>query len=1048
MKRRNRFRYALLGVALLSPLTVPVVASAAARPQPTKQGAFSQPATALGAAWASSSDELVTATGDSAGYHVMVARESSAFKWTNLVTLVAPEIDTGPWTGEICTTGDGKYAVAVYAPSMYTNTPRLMESGAYASVIDLATGKATPVAAGVQLAYDDPGCGVGDTAVLSRALGSNEQQTQLIDVNAATARATAVKTVHAQVTNVFPRDGADYGVVGSSLARIGTGGSVTKLVKLAGETYSAVPTDHGVDIVSAAGGSGIVQHWTGQRLETLGRGRLADLQLFPQAEGGDLLVGDVAAVKPQGSGMRILDRSRVPDAVSRQGGLTVGQVVSQEVESLAHDPVGSAPPTGTAGRIEVSATATHSSLSTSAMVLANGPVATDTTPGAAKAKITTRAYFTPASPFGTDHAMAPQAFAPGGANPTGTKDNEAQVDLNTSDTGGTPTCLVPRNSPSDQALQPTPAMVEWAVDQAVHGDLNVQRPSNYLGTGQAAFRPQAMFPPVSLDGPVSGRIPAQVELGILAQESNFDEATWHAVPGDSGNPLIADYYGTAQATGTADDPDVVPNYSATDCGYGIGQVTDRMSSLGADPLSNADATAVGTDYGANIAASVQILGQTWNQLATMSPALLLNGGNPSYIENWYLAMWAYNSGVHPQSGASANEGHYGVGWFNNPANPSYPANRTPFNDNVTTSNDAAQPQLWSYEEKVMGWIEHPQLKGSTPDYVQPNFGTSIKDPHYLQNLGSGPGMNLPGNYDFCSPMVNECSSSTPSNPCPTDDAQCWWSNPITWIPSENSTTAATEKLSHSLGSSEPAMVPQYPADCPSQSAFYGQFGSIPYVVTDLNDPAQNTRGCSWTSKSDGKFTIRLGDNISVDDNENNVMQANPLSAQIDLHQAGAGFLGHFYFSHTYDGTNDTSTNFGPGPDNVVSALVPAQVQHKVTGVWTPTIPYGTAAQTYEILAAIPDHGANAPSVTYHIDAGDENGLPISTSTPTCQISQASQGNRWVYLGNYTLAPGADVWLDNMVPGAAGTNDIAFSTVVFVPTSTHVACGTGASLSHS
>src|ERR1700761_5315000 len=156
---------ALLCSALLVPLvpaaamTTAATAATADRPPVTGNAAFARPSADLGAGWASSSDELVTGTGDSAGYHVMVARENGAFRWQNLVALDVPQIDLGPWTGEICTTGDGKYAVAVYAPSADTNTPALIEAGAYASVIDLATGKATPVAAGVLLAYDDPGCG-------------------------------------------------------------------------------------------------------------------------------------------------------------------------------------------------------------------------------------------------------------------------------------------------------------------------------------------------------------------------------------------------------------------------------------------------------------------------------------------------------------------------------------------------------------------------------------------------------------------------------------------------------------------------------------------------------------------------------------------------------------------------------------------------------------------------------------------------------------------------------------------------------------------------
>ncbi len=64
----------------------------------------------------------------------------------------------------------------------------------------------------------------------------------------------------------------------------------------------------------------------------------------------------------------------------------------------------------------------------------------------------------------------------------------------------TPTCLVPRLSASAQVKQPSENMVEWAVDQAVHGDLTLTRPADYDGTGQAAFSPDSMFQPTALDG--------------------------------------------------------------------------------------------------------------------------------------------------------------------------------------------------------------------------------------------------------------------------------------------------------------------------------------------------------------------------------------------------------------------------------------------------------------------------------------------------------------------------------------------------------------------
>jgi len=1057
MNMRMRIARLLAAPCLFGALVVPVTATVTPQPAATpaagRDGGFAQPATALGSGWASSGDELVTATGDSGGYHVMVASEQNAFAWKNLVTLTAPSDDVGPYTGEICTTGDGKYAVAVYAPSASTNTPALVEAGSFVAVINLATGKAIPVAARVQLAYYDPGCGLGDTAVLTRALGTGEQRSQLVDVDAATGKITAVTTVSAQVTNAFHSDGGDIGIVGGSLARIGPSGSVTRFARLAGEAYAVVPTSDGIDTVSASGGHAVVQRWTGTRLQTLGTGKLTELGLYPQAGGGDLLVGDTTGIRAD-SGTRLLAGSRVPDAVSRQGDLIATQVVSEEVQAIQTKQVGAATPSELAGRIRISATATRTRTSVSAVVPASGPVS-ETMAG-----MTTAAAAQPvAGPRAASLAAAASGYVDGGANPAATSDYEAAVDLSNSTDGGAATCLVPRNSPTDQALQPTAAMVEWAVDQAVHGTLDVDRGPDYLSTGQAEYQPQVMFPPVVLDGP-AGTIPAQVELGILAQESNFDEASWHAVPGDSGNPLIADYYGTAAATGTADNPDVVPDYDASDCGYGIGQVTDEMSSLDSSQLSTADATAVATDYAANIAASVQILSKTWNQLATMSPALLVNGGDPNYIENWFLAIWGYNSGVYPQADASANGG-YGVGWYNNPANPQYPADRAMFNDNVTTSNDAAQPQLWSYEEKVMGWIEHPQIKGTTAEYAQPNFGSGEVDPNYGGATVSGPGIDMPGHYEFCSTSVNACDSSEASDPCPDDDGSCWWSQPVTWISSENSTTAATEALSYGLGSSEPAMDAQYPADCPNETDFRDDLPTGTMIVTDLNDPLQNTRGCAWL-KSDGKFTIRLGDNIALSSNQGGAMQANPMSAQIDLHQIGAGFLGHFYFTHTYDlgshtdpltGDTDageqsaTTTVIPADPDDASDpgyttyATVPAQVQHEVTGTWIPGIPSGTTAQSYAIIAAIPDHGANAADVTYHIDHGfTDSGQLIDSTVDTCEASQPSDGNTWMFLGTYTLGPGADVWLNNMVPGATGTSDVAFSSVIFMPTDTAYACG--------
>src|SRR5438552_277846 len=152
--------------------------------------------------------------------------------------------------------------------------------------------------------------------------------------------------------------------------------------------------------------------------------------------------------------------------------------------------------------------------------------------------------------------------------------------------------------------------------------------------------------------------------GILAQESNWNQASFHALAGLGGNPLIANYYGS---TDPANPLDI--DYDNADCGYGLGQLTDIMR-VGAAGITQATQVAVATDYAENVAAATQALITKWNQLASLGDTM--NNGDPGKVENWYAAIWGYNSGVHTGAGGS------GLGWFNNPANPIYPPDRPGF----------------------------------------------------------------------------------------------------------------------------------------------------------------------------------------------------------------------------------------------------------------------------------------------------------------------------------------------------------------------------------
>jgi hypothetical protein len=539
---------------------------------------------------------------------------------------------------------------------------------------------------------------------------------------------------------------------------------------------------------------------------------------------------------------------------------------------------------------------------------------------------------------------------------------------------------VPRNSLRHQVLQPSANQIEWAVDLAVQGRLLVQRPANYLKLGLPAYQPQAMFPlPAG-----SPRVPAQLFLAILAQETNLYQGSWHGVPGDVVNPLVSDYYGIRS------DPDGQIEhvaYDAADCGYGVSQVTDGMR-VGDTTFNATQRSAIASDYTANIAAGLRILVQKWNQLQAADTRV--NNDDPQYIENWFLAVWGYNSGIYPRNGSNP----YGVGWFNNPANPSYPANRQPFLRG--SLDDAAVPYRWPYPEKIMGWAETPQWQWIEPltKYAKPLFGSE-----------AGGRLSLPDRYQFCGP-VNNCSSANPANPCPPVNSSCWWHGYTSWLYENSEKEFARENLVYAVGSAEPPIIRAYPTACTPFPAGPGVL-----VVDDLTNSADNLLcpGQPWG----GKFTLRIG-------YPSGYLWSD--YAEVDLHQI-SGYLGHAWFTHSY------------APTITYPQGGLARNYHQVVGTWTPNI---TQAGTYEIVAHLPSHGAHVANANYLIQPNRADGLKWE-----CAINQQAHTNwedHWVHLGTYFLNPGARVQLDNM-SGGGGTVDVGYDAIAFVPRSTggH-ACG--------
>jgi len=553
-------------------------------------------------------------------------------------------------------------------------------------------------------------------------------------------------------------------------------------------------------------------------------------------------------------------------------------------------------------------------------------------------------------------AAAPVAPAGDGPAPTPVAD------------AATPACAVPRDNLSRQVLQPNAPQIQWAVQQAVRGWLTAPRSGGAYEV--ADYAPSRDFPSIPLrGGSTSDAVPPQVLYGIFAQESNWAQASWHALPGIAGDPLIANYYGDDPTTAESID------YTRADCGYGIGQLTDLMR-LGPSGVATPRQVRVAVDFAENAAAAAQALATKWNQLADAK--ITANGGDPQWLEDWYLAIWAYNSGLHPATGA----GPWGLGWANNPINPVYDPNRQPFLRFSYT--DASHPQDWPYQEKVFGWMETPLLDlHSAPSY--PTAGRLLLPPTVTS---------------FCDPTDNQCDPTyKPGGDknawfCRRGDLRCWWHAPVTWADCASGACHPRSFTITDRATAEPATIDPHPPVCgPDPTAPAGTI-VVDDEATVAGAPDLNLAGCPLTPSgwgNGGTFaTAGVTDGAGHD-----------LIGAIDWHQLGAGFGGHLWFTHTRPVSDITRT---------------------VTGTWTPTL---SRVGSYEIRAFIPDTGAATTQARYIISDG--------VGTPWVRhLDQSQPGDQWVSLGFWRLAPGASVSLSDVTADGNGTVDIAFNAVEFIP----------------
>lgn len=878
------------------------------------------------------SDVAVSGWGDPAGYHLQVATAKGGFAWREVALLHPAGIDDAGWLGYQCVSGDGRFAAVTVLPASGANHAEARDHGAVAYSVDLASGVVRPLVAGVGLKYHSPGCGTGTVAALTANPGTDEASTVVVTVDLAAGTVAGRTTVAGQLTSVVPAESGVVGAMGRRLVRVAAqgGGTPATLVTADGAPYEVrAAADGGVDYLTLAAGAGTATAWH----EHAGRpGKLASgpkerLQLFQGRAGRSVLAGATSVVS--GGGVVVVDD-----------------------RPLAHG-------------------ASAASLGGSALLGA------DADPGRADPVLVAT---------GT-HRLVSRPRAKSAATGTGVLPATTAAGAKVKAAAQTPTCGVPRLDATRQALQPNAARVNWAVQMAEQNLLtgSLGRPAGYANMGLAAYAANSDFPKIGLQHPAGDSwdsVPRSVMEAVLAQESNWSQASWHALPGIAGDPLIASYYGVVDSIDTID-------YANADCGYGIAQVTSGMAV--ADPSISPNGKAkVAVDYEENIAAGLQILEEKWNQL--YSAGVIANDGNPRYLENWYFAVWAYNTGVQPTARfgnttgctpsptCTGPDGTWGLGWSNNPRNPDYPPGRPAYLQN--SYGDAAHPSQWPYQERIMGWMGRPLIRQGADAYARPTYHGSTW-------------LRIPGISTFCT-ADNRCDPNDPAGQyCTLSDFECWWHTPAGWANCPQ--MCATSSYTVGAGSSEPALADPHPPTCSLDTAKVPNAGNGPPIIVDDQPSPVDLVGCGGSNWStNGTFSYTYGHDGD----------GNPTGA-IDTHQLGAGFGGHILFTHTESSADPRVVN---------------------TGRWTPNLP---KLQYYKLKLHFPATGASATNVVYKIYPGG------GVSPWQIRVNQHWESEQWVTIGTFAMQNGGYVELSNTSADTASGNvdysdyDVAYDAVAFV-----------------
>ncbi|MGW3030931.1 golvesin C-terminal-like domain-containing protein [Streptomyces sp. NPDC001178] len=956
----------------------------------------------------------MTTAADSDGLHLLVADSKNAYVWKTVTVLSEPQLPADTWIGNQCVMDDHHAAVA-YAPRAFTNKPDLMMGGGFTAIVNLDDGSVTKLPFTASLAYFDPTCNPATHTAVFTAL--RDAKSRLVTVNTKGAT-VADTTVTGEITSAVPTKDGVIAAAGNRLVHVDRKGRTGVLAATKHAPYGIrVAGDGTVTYIDRTGNTDAnVQSYAHGMRTTVASGRITAMNLRQGTDGTVYLTGKASHGKGfAASGIKPLNVS--PDAdVSTRGRLAVDPVVSPAVQAGIDN-------IKNAGRGFTKTATKEPAAATTPGRISHALIINGTVPG------TGRQTKQKVAEPGTTAGGRPSPALTGSAKPQMSTMSLPTTSADTTSIEHDPVdpdrwCSVPRNDVDTQALQPTPNQVEWAVDMAIRGNLR----SGYLTqggwrsqTGISTIDPQGLFPVPPLNTGSGQRIPAQVELGILAQESNLWQAESGAIPGQMGNPLAAvdGFYG--HQTGGSLASFWTINWNKSDCGYGVGQVTDGMRKAGyakdGEKLLDPNIQrAVAIDYATNIAASLHILADKWNEVHESGQTIAVNNDDPSKPENWFTAVWNYNLGFNKKADAGTN-GNWGLGWYNNPANPVYPASRLAFMNtdlDPLAAKDAAQPQKWPYEEKVMGWAawsidtghsyatsgrqDWPGESGFSsagfrPAYWNGTLGTVI-DPSSAKYRRAHVSPPLD---TFCN-TKNNCDTANPPN-CPNAACytQYWWNaSNATWK-SDCATSCGFENIKYQTLINEPGRGNRLQYGTPVCSGA----PSGAKVVQSVPAGTNTWSDCGSTT-TEGSFQFTF-----YPDPYATGPGFGQFDAKADLHQVGGGYQGHFWYTHARD------TDHLGGDGGRMTILGDWKLNSAISG---------SQAKVY---VHIPDTGAQVSNASYKVIT------PFGAVTKT--IDQGAQNNSWVSLGAYNFRDQVpEVQLSNSTPDGTAEKDVAYDAVAFVP----------------